>query len=125
MFTGVFLVFEFIDVFNFGLTSVTLFQFNKFYNLKHEEIQQKQNSLSQNFTNIFTKHHTDWLNLVSRLDELNPLKILSRGYSLVTKNGKTVTSAKNLEIEDKIQILFSEGNCTAVVNKTYTNKTDE
>ena len=52
--------------------------------------------------------------LSAKLDALSPLKVLSRGYSLVTKDLKTV-SANSLEIDDEISIKFFDGTVNAKV----------
>ena len=52
---------------------------------------------------------------VTRLELLNPLKILSRGYSVTKKDDKMVKSKKDLKKGDKIEIVFSDGSKNAVV----------
>ncbi len=58
----------------------------------------------------------DFLNSLSRLDALSPLKTLSRGYSITTKDNKTVKKAKDLKTGDKINIRFSDGEKVATVD---------
>ena len=50
----------------------------------------------------------------AKLDALSPLKILSRGFAAVSKNGEAVISAAKLVKGDKINVVFSDGkiNCT-------------
>lgn len=45
----------------------------------------------------------------ARLDALSPLKVMARGYSIVTKNDEVVTSSKELEKGDKITVGFADG----------------
>ena len=52
---------------------------------------------------------------VTRLELLNPLKILSRGYSVTKKDDKMVKSKKDLKKGDKIEIVFADGSKNAVV----------
>lgn len=49
----------------------------------------------------------------ARLDALSPLKVMARGYSIVTKDKKVVTSSKKLEKGDRITVGFADGerNC--------------
>ena len=56
-----------------------------------------------------------YVKLISKLDALSPLKTLSRGYSIVEENGKTISSVKNLKIGDNIDIKLSDGNAKAKV----------
>lgn len=52
------------------------------------------------------------------LESLSPLKTLSRGYSLVYKDGELVRSAGKLSAGDEINIQFSEGTAQAVIKQT-------
>lgn len=47
--------------------------------------------------------------LTARLDALSPLKVLSRGYSMVTKDNRIVTGSKELTAGDKIDVRFADG----------------
>ncbi len=53
--------------------------------------------------------------LYAKLDALNPLNILLRGYSIVTKDTKFVASAKDLSVNDSIDIKMNDGNIVANV----------
>lgn len=52
------------------------------------------------------------------LDNLSPLKILSRGYSVV-KNEKfdIVTDSENINVGDNVEIILSNGAFKATVNE--------
>ena len=52
---------------------------------------------------------------VARLDSLSPLKTLQRGYSVVTKDGKTVNSVSLLNTGDEINLRLSDGSKNAKV----------
>lgn len=52
---------------------------------------------------------TRYLELISKLDALSPLKTLTRGYVLAEKNGKIIKSANEVNIGDKIDIRFKDG----------------
>lgn len=54
----------------------------------------------------------------ARLDSLSPLKVLSRGYSLVYKGERLLNSSESLEKGDKIKIGFGNGGAEAeIINK--------
>lgn len=55
--------------------------------------------------------------LGARLDALNPRRVLERGYSLVEFKGKIISSAEELEIEDRLKILFAQGAIGAEVKE--------
>jgi exodeoxyribonuclease VII large subunit len=60
--------------------------------------------------------------IVARHDSLNPLSILSRGYSVVRKSGqvKPIADAAELALDDAIDITFHKGSAEAVVRKRQT-----
>ena len=49
------------------------------------------------------------------LDNLSPLKIMNRGYSIVYSNEKIINSVSQLEKGDNIEIRLSDGMISAVV----------
>ena len=52
----------------------------------------------------------------ARLDALSPLKVMARGYSIITKDNEVVTSSKKLEKGDRIAVGFADGerNCEVI-----------
>ena len=52
---------------------------------------------------------TLYIELISKLDTLSPLKTLTRGYSLIEQNNKIVKKSKELKTGDKIDIRFIDG----------------
>ena len=50
-----------------------------------------------------------------RLELLNPVQLLYRGFSIVEKDGKTVSRAKELSPGDAVCITFADGKVSAVV----------
>ena len=56
-----------------------------------------------------------YIELVTKLDTLSPLKTLTRGYSLTEFNGKIVKSAKDLKKDNEIDIKFYDGTKRAKV----------
>ena len=58
---------------------------------------------------IKEKNKNKYIELVSKLDTLSPLKTLTRGYSIIEKNGKIVKSVTDLQTEDEISIRLKDG----------------
>ena len=56
-----------------------------------------------------------FINLISKLDSLSPLKTLSRGYTITQKGGKVIKSAHVLNKEDNIEIKFIDGTVNAKI----------
>lgn len=49
------------------------------------------------------------------INGVNPLAVLSRGYSVTTKDGKAIKSSKELSVGDVIDVRLNEGKVTAEV----------
>ncbi|MBQ9797571.1 MAG: exodeoxyribonuclease VII large subunit [Clostridia bacterium] len=56
-----------------------------------------------------TKHRNTLASLAGRLEALNPLSVLARGYAAVSMDGKTVTSADELKPCNVIDVRFADG----------------
>ncbi len=59
---------------------------------------------------IIKKHRLEFSSLVGKLDALSPLKVLSRGYAMVSDDKKVITSAADLKTGDNVNLCFSDGN---------------
>jgi len=66
-------------------------------------------------TNIYKNNKNNYINIISKLDSLSPLKTLLRGYTITQKDGQTVKSVKQLKKEDNIKIKFIDGNVNAKI----------
>ena len=56
-----------------------------------------------------------YIELVSKLDALSPLKTLTRGYSITLFNGNVVKSSKQLNVGDEVNIKFLDGDKNAKI----------
>ena len=54
---------------------------------------------------------------VSKLENNSPLKILSQGYSVIEKAGKSVKTVKALSVGDEVDIYFSDGQAVAQIKE--------
>ena len=68
-------------------------------------VKQLENSINK----IKEKNKNKYIELVSKLDTLSPLKTLTRGYSIIEKDGKIVKSIIDLQAEDEISIRLRDG----------------
>ena len=81
-----------------------------------QKLQLVDNCLTSTLLSIQRKLDTEnarFSATAARLDALSPLKVMSRGYSIVTKDKEIVTSSKKLEKGDRITVGFADGerNC--------------
>ncbi len=56
------------------------------------------------------KHRLDFSSMVGKLDAMSPLKVLSRGYTMVTKDDKVITKKSSLSKGDELDLCFADGN---------------
>ncbi|MBU7003827.1 exodeoxyribonuclease VII large subunit [Pediococcus pentosaceus] len=80
-----------------------------------QNVEHLRQMTNNNITNHFSKYANDLNSLIGSLDTLSPLKIMSRGYTYVTRDTKVVKSIEDLSIDDKIQLNFSDGSANAVI----------
>ena len=73
------------------------------------------NTLNMNILRVLENKKNMFEKNITRLELLNPLKILSRGYSVTKKDDKMVKSKKDLKKGDNIEIIFSDGSRNAVI----------
>ena len=84
-------------------------------NEKYMLIDIKVKQLEGYITKRYIKEKSKTLNLLTKLDGLSPLKTLTRGYGIITLNGKTIKSVKNLNKEDEINIKLYDGTVNAKI----------
>ena len=87
------------------------------YKMKQEQLLFDEKTLYNSIKNIILKNDHDYKLLVNTLKLVNPLGILEKGYSLVSKDEKIVKKSSDLEINDLVQIRLHEGSIEALVNK--------
>ena len=85
-----------------------------------QKIFEYEKSLEFNKTKIqhfvqetINKKTADITKTAAKLEGLNPVAILSRGYSIAEKDGKVVNSAKTLKSGDEFTLRFSDGEIKA------------
>ncbi len=77
-----------------------------------------KNSYILNNPDILYKYSSQKLeHIISKLNVLNPLNTLSRGYTMTKKDGKIISSIKNVKRDDIIDIEFKDGRVTGKITK--------
>ena len=69
----------------------------------------KSSNVFRNPESIFQKKRIDLDNFIGKLEVLNPLLTIKRGYAVARTNGKVVSSAKDLRKDDELEIEFKDG----------------
>ncbi len=79
----------------------------------------KLDNIIKNMQNLIEtkqqKEKTKYIELVSKLDALSPLKTLTRGYSIIESNNKIIKSIKELEKDQEIEIKLIDGKKNAKI----------
>ena len=91
-------------------------------------IQNEKTSLQNKIDKIpiLTKHllernQNQYVSLLNKLEILNPLLTIKRGYSITKKDDKVITSVKDLKKDDILQIQLQDGSVLADVEKIIKN----
>ena len=64
---------------------------------------------------LLDKSKNKYINIISKLDALSPLKTIARGYTITKKNNKVITSVKDIKKGDILSIEFKDGNINSEV----------
>ena len=75
------------------------------------------NKLKNAFDDNKNKKVNELAMLMSSLDNLSPLKVMLRGYSVVRNSEKTINKLKDVNVDDVVQINVSDGKFYASVTK--------
>ncbi len=86
-----------------------------FIKAQQNEIGKKQLIINQIIKRKMEKSHMRLEHNLQSLDNLSPLKVMNRGYSIVRKDNEIIKTAKQLEKNDEITVTFGEGSINARV----------
>ena len=78
-----------------------------------------EKTLYNSIKNIILKSDRDYKLLVNTLKLVNPLGILEKGYSLVSKKDELIKSSEELKVEDVVQVRFSKGSAEAKITQIH------
>ena len=70
----------------------------------------KNSNVFKNPEVIIDKKKENYLLQFSKLEVLNPLNTLKRGYTLAKSNGKVISSSKDVKSGDELEVEFDDGN---------------
>lgn len=75
----------------------------------------KNSSVFKNPESIIKVKKENYLLQFSKLELLNPLNTLKRGYTLAKSEGKVISSSKDLKSGDELEVEFNDGNVNTKV----------
>ena len=88
---------------------------NKLANAKLRYNHIKENYILNNPEELLKKEKHDYTLILNKLEILNPISILSKGYSVVSINDKTINSTDNISKGDVLNIKLYKGSLKAKV----------
>lgn len=94
---------------------------NNYFEKKKEQIDDVNSLLNDKIIRLLENKGNRLSSEAGKLSTLNPLKIVSRGYSVVYKDGKVVKEIKKMKIGDKIEVSVSDGKLEAEVSDIRKN----
>lgn len=87
----------------------------------YENKKQKLDMINEKINNIINlkieNNKNSLINLIDKLELVNPLNILKRGFSLTTKDDKIIKSVKNVDKSDTLDIRLNDGIIKAKVEE--------
>jgi len=97
-----------VERLKFSLTNIT--------NIKEKKLIKLKNSfVLKNPYQLLDKKSNKYLQVLSKLETLSPLKTLKRGYTITKVNDKVINSCKKINQEDIIAVEFFDGTIEAKV----------
>ena len=85
---------------------------------RKEQLQHASTRLTSAQSRIITKDRQTFVSLTAKLDAMSPLKVLSRGYSIIhTQEGNIARSKSQLSVNDPITITLSDGSVSAKITE--------
>lgn len=89
-----------------------------FAELKLYNLDSLYKQLISTYNHKILNSEKNYSTLVASLNSLSPLKVLSRGYSRVISDGKTISSIKKLNVNDIVRISLLDGVASAKILET-------
>ncbi len=77
------------------------------------------NRLKKEIKNILDNKKNDYINLLSKIEILNPITTIKRGYSVTRKDDKIIKNIKDIKINDIIITEIQDGKIESVVKEVY------
>ena len=114
-----------IDMFKSNLNSLlnnyTLNNPKSIYEKKAINLNQLITTINYNIKNVLNNNKSLFVNNISKLEVLNPMSALKRGYGIVKKDNKCIT-IKDIKVDDEIEIEVNNGIINSKVIKIKKSK---
>ncbi len=91
--------------------------FSSIVNFYEGKIQRLKTNINTSTQKIYSEKLTSFTTTVTSLDNLSPLKVLARGYAVVTHNGDTLKSVDDISFDQNVTVRLSDGSLDCNVTK--------
>lgn len=91
-----------INKLNYASNSLIVENRNKLFRLENASILKNPSEMLKNKKEKYNKN-------LNKLEVLNPLLTLKRGYSIAKSKGKVISSVKDVKLGDKVDIELDDG----------------
>ena len=105
-----------------SLMNRATFSFNKNKSEIQMELSKRKIELQNNVENRLNEKYEIVNNYASILRELSPQKALERGYSILRKENKIQNSVQDLQVDDKVELVLSDGKLNCNIDSIEVNK---
>lgn len=82
---------------------------------RHQKLDLRTQALRNAMERLLDRNKLRLGKKATALDSLSPLKVVERGYSIVTKDGDVVKSSKQLKKNDQVNLRLAEGEAVASI----------
>lgn len=72
-------------------------------------LERQQKMLEMNMTRVLNKKTNEYILALNKLELLNPLSIMKKGYSVTKKNGKVIKKTSDVSAGDHVDVLVNDG----------------
>jgi exodeoxyribonuclease VII large subunit len=83
--------------------------------LSLEKLESLNNHLNYRYQAIVNREQHRFTHLIDKLELVNPLNLLTKGYSIAKKEGKSIRSVQDVAIEDRLTLQLTDGALTVEV----------
>ena len=102
--------------------SKTLSDFSSVILAFSDKVNILKKSASSAYSAILHEKKLSFISDVAKLDALNPLSVMARGYSIVEKDGKSISTVQSIDVGDVINVRMHDGSVKATVNQKSLRK---
>jgi exodeoxyribonuclease VII large subunit len=87
-----------------------------FVSLSQEKLTSMQRQLDDRYKWLVKSLNQRFTHLIEKLEFVNPLNLLTKGYSIVKKADVTINRVTDVEINDQLSIILTDGTLSVLVN---------